>query len=120
MVHTTIDDPTAATTQYEDHKRQHNNTELDCQAAGISFIPMVMEADGGAWGPAAVAVLSELAKVKACIAGEIRNSTQSQIFQNLGILLHTENARAILRRSTTTANHLTLLRAAATLQSPAS
>ena len=56
-------DATASVTSYENFKRQHNHTAADCEAEGLSFIPMIVEADGGAWGPAAEMFLSELAKV---------------------------------------------------------
>eukprot|EP00973_Karenia_brevis_P048975 6792337-Karenia_brevis.AAC.1 len=51
-----------AVCNYEDFKRSHNNTEADCQAAGITFIPFVIEAVGGGLGPAASNMLRELAK----------------------------------------------------------
>eukprot|EP00973_Karenia_brevis_P086011 11928952-Karenia_brevis.AAC.1 len=105
----------AATMLYEDYKRSHNNTEVDCQSAGISFIPVVVEADSGCWGPSAAKVFSELAKVKACTTGELRNSTLSHLYQSLGITLHRENARAILRRSGNFSNPLPLLSAATAL-----
>eukprot|EP00973_Karenia_brevis_P085829 11906094-Karenia_brevis.AAC.1 len=62
MVQSSIQDAMAATTIYEDFKRSHNNTDVDCQSAGISFIPLVVEADSGGWGPSAARVFSELAK----------------------------------------------------------
>eukprot|EP00973_Karenia_brevis_P088710 12302181-Karenia_brevis.AAC.1 len=67
--------------------------------AGISFIPMVVEADSGSLGPSAAKVFSELAKSKACVTGEPRNAVLTHLHQSLGITLHRENARAILRRS---------------------
>ena len=60
---------------------------------------MVCEADGGGWGPAALKVWSLLAKQKAIIAGEQNSTILSRILQSLGIILHRENARSILRRS---------------------
>eukprot|EP00973_Karenia_brevis_P008728 1180392-Karenia_brevis.AAC.1 len=40
-------DPLTAVRAYEDFKRTHNHTQSDCETAGITFIPMVVEAAGG-------------------------------------------------------------------------
>jgi hypothetical protein len=44
-------------------------------------------------------VWAELAKTKALCTGESESIVASQTYQNLGLTLHRENARAILRRS---------------------
>ena len=59
---------------------------------------MICEADGGGWGPAAHKVSSELAKDKALASGEQDSTIVSRLLQSLGIILHKENARSILRR----------------------
>ena len=61
---------------------------------------MVMEASGGGWGPQAHLVWAELAKYKSIATGEPEATTESQLLQNLSCILHHENARAIMRRST--------------------
>ena len=58
-----------------------------------------MEADGGGWGPAATAVWSHLAKSKSILSGETVSTTAMYMLQSLGLIMHRENARAILRRS---------------------
>ena len=40
----------ATTTQYEDYKANFQGTKAQCQAQGIQFIPMIMEAHGGGVG----------------------------------------------------------------------
>ena len=75
------------------------NTETLCQENGITFLPIICEADGGGWGPTAHKVWSELAKHKALASGEQISTIVSQLLQSLGLLLHRENARAILRRA---------------------
>ena len=117
IVQRTFVDPTSATSSYEDHKREHNNTETDCEAEGITFIPMVMEADGGSWGSAASKVFAEIAKTNATRTGDSRTTTLSQLYTNLGVTLHRENARAILRRTVRSGNFTQMLAAAAELQS---
>ena len=80
---------------------------------------MVIEAVGGAWGPAAVKVLSELAKTKSMITGEPADHLLAQLYQNLGVILHRENARSVVRRMCErTASADCVLAAATTLQSP--
>ena len=97
--------------------RSHNNTEADCQASGFGFIPFVIEAVGGVLGPAATDFLSQLAKIKNITRGEHQNNTLSHFYMNLGVILHRENARAILRRRVAFAPNLPSLAAAAEVQS---
>ena len=92
-------DGSACTKDYEDFKRTHLNTEVACQEEGITFIPMVCEAHGGGWGPAAHKVWSELAKHKALASGEQNSTIVRKLLQSLGLILHRENARSILRRT---------------------
>ena len=75
------------------------NTEDACREEGITFIPMICEAHGGGWGPAAHKVWSELAKHKALASGEQDSTIVGQLLQSMGLILHRENARSILRRS---------------------
>ena len=71
-----------------------------CQQSGFSFIPMILEASGGGWGKQARCVWSELAKKHALATGELTSDKESAVtlLQRLSIILHRENARAILRR----------------------
>ena len=62
------------------------------------FHSFICEADGGGWGPAAHKVWSELAKTKAVLTGEQNSSVANRLLQSLGLILHRENARAVLRR----------------------
>ena len=98
MVSRSAIDGSVSTKIYEDFKRSHLNTAIACQEDGITFIPMICEADGGGWGPAAHKVWSELAKHKALASGEQDSTIVSRLLQSLGLILHKENARAILRR----------------------
>ena len=88
-----------AVTMYENKKRMYLDTESICREEGIQFIPLICEADGGGWGPAAHSVWSELAKYKSTLTGEPNSITAMHLLQSLGLILHKENARAILRRS---------------------
>ena len=116
---TTLQDATAPARQYEDHKCSYLDTKATCESEGMSFIPMVIEACGGAWGPEAHKVWSEIAKAMAQATGELESSVAARIFQNTGFTLHRENARAIVRRSAGPASAAArgLLHAAATIAS---
>ena len=60
--------------------------------------------------PAMIIENRELAKTKASCTGELESAVACQLLQTLGLILHKENARAILRRSAPLASvdHLTL------------
>ena len=75
-----------------------------CLEEGLNFIPLICEADGGGWGPTANAVWSELAKYKSVLTGEQNSTTATRLLKSLGLILHKENPRAILRRSPITIN----------------
>ena len=70
-----------------------------CMEEGITFIPLIAEADGGGWGPQAHKVFHELAKLTSTATGEPEDLVATNNLQSLGLILHRENARAILRRS---------------------
>ena len=90
----------AVTSRYEGFKRSHQDTHEECQAQGITFIPMVVEAVGGAWGKMARCVWSELAKISCLATGELMTESTCAIMlqQRLSMTLHRENARACLKR----------------------
>ena len=73
-------------------------SQLLCQQKGITFIPLIAEADGGGWGPEAHKVFSELAKLTSSRTGAPESLVANHILQTLCLTLHRENARAILRR----------------------
>ena len=98
IVRNSAEDGTSAVKAYEERKRSYMDTEAICQEEGISFIPIICEADGGGWGPAAHRVWSVLAKNKSVRSGEYVSTTIAHMLQSLGLILHRENARSILRR----------------------
>ena len=83
----------------QNYKRTYLDTEIAYRKEGITFIPLVSEADGGGWGPAGQAVWKELAKQKSIVSGKPDSITAGHLLQTLGIILHKENARVILRCS---------------------
>ncbi len=93
-----IRDPTSPVTSYEGFKRSHLDTERLCREDGLDFCPMVVEAAGGAWGPAAVGIFTELAKTKALLTGEPVEALLTELYQGLSVILRRENARALVKR----------------------
>ena len=86
-------------TSYEDYNCRFLDTKAHCASEGITFIPMVVEGHSGGWGPAARRVWSQLAKGIALVSGEQVATEAVRALQNLGLTLHKESARAILRRA---------------------
>ena len=95
-----VQDPARIATRYEDLKCSFKDTRDACQAQGISFVPMVVEATGGGWGKSARCVWSKLAKSTSLSRGELETESTCAIhfLQRLSMVLHRENARACLRR----------------------
>ena len=85
--------------RYEETKRNHLRTDELCSAAGFAFVPMIMEAHGGAWSPTARSAMEWIARQKAAATGESFDATSLRFAQLLSCSLHRENARAVLKRS---------------------
>ena len=91
-----------------------------CTEQGMGFAPIVMETYGGSWGPVAAKVFAELAKTKSLLTGEPQDYLLGQLYQSLGVILHRENARSILKRMRTFTHNLDhILSTATTLQAEA-
>ena len=82
---------------YEAHKRSHLQTQDQCTAQGLQFIPLVVECRGG-WGPAAAKAWQALAAAIAAQTGEPVSVEASRLYETLAVTLQRENARAVLRR----------------------
>eukprot|EP00665_Eupelagonemidae_sp_cell47_P004116 gene4116-biopygen1896 len=63
-------DGSAPTTSYAVRKRSFLDTDSHCRDEGLSFIPMIMEASGGSWGPDARKMFHELSKAAARLTGD--------------------------------------------------
>ena len=97
-VRLSAEDGHSAAIQYEDTKSEYLDTKRHCIAEGFGFTPMVVEACGGGWGPSATDFWGKLAKTTALATGERPPVVEAQLRQSLGVCLHKENARAILKR----------------------
>ena len=85
-------------TAYEELKRSYQNTNQLCANNNITFVPMIIEAHSGGWGPAATKVWLRLSRAISLISGESTAVEVLRAKQTLGLTLQRETARAILRR----------------------
>ena len=98
MLHESARDAAHATALYEKFKQSDRDTADQCRRQGLSFIPLVVEAHGGGWGPAAKKVWKSLARATAARLGQDDSVAAAELAQRISITLQRENARAILRR----------------------
>ena len=104
VAHGAIADPGGVLTAYEQFKRsikatgEQLSTEALCSEQGIDFVPMVAEAHGGSWGPAARKVIDAVAKHASAASTDEPETVSLCIAQRLSCSLQRESARAILRR----------------------
>ena len=88
-----------ATEEYETRKRVYQRTQEACAAVGLQFVPLIAEACGGGWGPAAMQTWETLAEALATRTGETAAAEKVKLLQALSITLQRENARAVVRRA---------------------
>ena len=88
----------AAASDYCETKRAYENTQAQCDAAGITFLPMVAETTG-AWAPESLAVWGQLATATAVRQGREAAVVLREMMQSLAVTIRCANARAYLRRS---------------------
>ena len=98
VLHASALDGGHSTEAYEDVKRLYLDTAAQCSAQGLQFVPLVVEAHGGGWGPSAVTLWKKLAKEYASASGIHNSVACSEIAQRLSTTLQRECARAISRR----------------------
>jgi len=87
-----------AATEYCSTKRSYENTQAECEAAGVTFIPMVAETTG-AWAPESLAVWKQLASAAAIREGKDKDRVLQEMLQSLSVTIRRANAQAFLRRS---------------------
>ena len=93
-----VTDGSRASTDYEARKCQHLSTLEACTSEGLQFVPLVVEACGGGWGPIALKTWRSLGEAISARTGEGSSVESQRLLQSLGIALQRENARAVLRR----------------------
>lgn len=85
--------------EYERRKRHFLGTDAACRGAGLTFVPMVVEACGGGWGQSAVAAFRAVAARNGARAGTSAEDAEARLVERLGLVLQRECARAVLRRA---------------------
>merc|ERR1712096_367626 len=75
-----VNDGAAATIAYEARKRSFLDTAARCKE-GILFLPMIIEASGGAWGAEARKIWSRLAHSISRLTGEPPSIKAEGIYQ---------------------------------------
>ena len=99
LLEQTAADGSSCLITYERFKNTFLDTAAHCASEGMAFVPMVVEAHSGAWGPAATKVWLRLGKAISLVSGESTAVEALRALQNLGLTMHRETARAILRRT---------------------
>ena len=98
LVNEARQDPAAVWGCYEDLKRSYKDTAAECQRQGLTFLPFVVEAHGGGFGPMARRVVAHIAKAGAATEGEEVERQAANTVRRMSCSVHRENARAVLRR----------------------
>lgn len=93
------EDPATIFEDYEQYKRSYKNTDRECQGAGITFRPLVIEAHGGGWSSELSKVVGRIASLRAAVTGEESGHVALRIAQRISCTLQRENARAVLART---------------------
>ena len=83
---------------YEDHKCVYLDTQRQCEAQGIKFVPVVAERSSG-WGPSALAVFRKIAKIAAARDGTPTGKFMSEYLEGLSVAIRRAAARAVLKRA---------------------
>ncbi len=83
---------------YEAFKRQYLQTEAQCAAQGIGFVPFVVEAEGG-FGTSALAVMSQFADDAGRLGYADRDGRAAQLKERVAVVLQQQNAAALLARA---------------------
>ena len=87
----------AAATAYSQTKRAHANTEAECEAAGLIFIPMVAETTG-AWSVEAMVELKKIAKAAALRSAKDPSKALHELLEATSVSIRRANAKAHLAR----------------------
>ena len=74
------------------------DTEAQCVARNLDFLPFVLEAHSDGVGKTARRICSHIAKLGAHWESEDVSETTSTLFRRITFSFHRENARSVLRR----------------------
>ena len=91
-------DLTGVFAEYEELKRNHQDTDTQCRGQGLLFTPFVVEAHAGGLSPLARRTVDGFAKDIATACHLEPSAVSLRIAQRISTSLQRESARAILRR----------------------
>ena len=77
------DNPSYVFEQYETFKREFKKTDEHCSSNGFTFQPMIVEAHGGGWSPAARRIWDMISRNQTAAWNDSQESTSQKIAQRL-------------------------------------
>ena len=84
---------------YRSFKEGYHDTKLRSEEQGFAFKPLVFEAHGGSWCGMVAALITMVGRRQIeGWGGGTQESRELRLSQRLSILIHQENALAVLRR----------------------
>ena len=93
----TFASPAGAAAAYATHKRRHQRTEAFCREAGVTYQPIIFEAQGG-MSTEAAALVHRLAAVVSAVEGASALTIRNRLFDQLAVIVARCNGRSIRRR----------------------
>ena len=91
-------DASLVSSHYDLFTRHHLDTEAQCRAAGMSFLPFVVEAHGGGLGTTARQVVAFTARAAAAKEETSVEASATMVMRHISVTVPRKNAWAILRR----------------------
>ena len=96
MLQSSISDPTVVCARYDGFKRSYLDTEVQCAARNLDFLPFVLEAHSGGVGKTARRICSHIAKIGSQRESEEISETTCTLFRRIILSFQREDARGRL------------------------
>ena len=93
----TFQEPGRAAADYSDRKRRFQDTARKCRDAGVDFIPLVFEHQGGTT-PEGTAVLHAISAAVATAEAREAAEVREELLGKIAVVLARANVRAVVRR----------------------
>jgi hypothetical protein len=94
----TFQEPGRAAADYSDRKRRFQDTARKCRDAGVDFVPLVFEHQGGTT-PEGTAVLHAISAAVATAEAREAAEVREELLGRIAVVLARANARAVVRRA---------------------
>ena len=89
---------------YDEFKRGYLDTEAQCLAQGVEFLPLVAESSSG-WGVSALKCFRKVVKMTEDSGAVDAETSLGWLLQGLSVTMRSIAARAVLKRATLSAPH---------------